>query len=84
MNLILSSLYRNHTLQIWQYPTGLFGYAALDPAGVEITRSAGNYASLNIAATNGIVALDGIIDLPVQVEQIAQMIADRDQQMGGN
>ena len=83
MNLILSSLYRNHTLQIWQYPTGLFGFAGLDPSGVEITRSAGNYTSLNIAATAGITALDGIIDLPVQVEQIVQMIADRDQQMGG-
>lgn len=84
MNLILSSLYRNHTLQIWQYPTGLFGFVGFDPAGVEITSSAGNFTSLNIAATAGISALDGIIDLPVQVEQIAQMIAERDQQMGGN
>lgn len=84
MNLILSSPYRNHTLQIWQYPTGLFGFVGLDADNSDIVRSAGNYIDAGIAATAGVSALDRIIDLPVQAEQIAQMIAERDQQLGGN
>ncbi len=83
MNLIVSSPYRNNTLQIWQYPTGLFGYVGLDPDGNDVVRSAGNFIDVNIAATAGLAALDRVIDLPTQADLITQMIAQREQQMEG-
>lgn len=84
MELMLETLYRDHTLQIWRMPTELFAYVAINGNGAEASRSAGIYPNISVAATNGCLAIDRIVDLPLEAQRVMEQIAQREQQLGGN
>lgn len=78
MTPIFEQSYRGYLLQVRLYPTGRYGYlVTLD--GQTAAESAGNYISLSIAATNGIIDIDRLANIPNEAEQIAQLIAQREQ-----